>query len=140
MNAVFTNTKTDQSMVYIPGPCVELTFGESKTWSGIALVDIDGNYRIKEMIDAGEITVSLVQESSDDAVFAQNGDMGLADRSSLTRYTVATLPATGTYEGKLAFATNGRKVGEGPGAGTGVVVYYSSAAWRVFATDAAVAA
>lgn len=140
MNAVFTNVKADGSMVYIPGPCIELAYGESKTWSGIALADIDGNYAIKEMIDAAEITVSLTQASSDDAIFGQNGNMGLTDRNSLTVYTVAGLPATGLYAGKLAYASNGRKVGEGPGAGTGVVVYYSGAAWRVFSTDAAVAA
>ena len=54
----------------------------------------------------------------------------------LNRYTVVKLPA-GT-EGRIAFATNGRKVGEGPGAGTGVPVYFSNGFWRVFSTDAAV--
>jgi hypothetical protein len=39
-----------------------------------------------------------------------------------------------------AYATNGRKVGEGAGAGTGVPVYYSNGSWRVYSTDAAVAA
>lgn len=58
---------------------------------------------------------------------------------SIGRYTVATLPATPTNN-PLAYATNGRKVGEGSGAGTGVPVYYSNGAWRVFSTDAAVQA
>jgi len=53
-------------------------------------------------------------------------------------YTVAALPA-GTV-GQIAYSSNGRKVGEGPAAGTGVIVYYSNAAWRVFSTDAVVAA
>ncbi len=52
--------------------------------------------------------------------------------------TVALLPA-GT-EGIRAFATNGRKIGEGPGSGSGVPVYYSTGAWRVISTDAAVTA
>lgn len=55
------------------------------------------------------------------------------------QYTVATLPAPST-EGYIAYATNGRKVGEGAGAGTGVVVYFSNGSWRVFSTDLAVAA
>lgn len=53
-------------------------------------------------------------------------------------YTVANLP-TGVEEGTIAFATNGRKVGQGAGAGTGVPVYYSAGNWRVFSTDAPVA-
>src|SRR5437016_12343432 len=42
--------------------------------------------------------------------------------------TVALLPA-GT-EGLQAFATNGRKIGQGPGAGDGVRVYFSAGFWR----------
>ena len=52
-------------------------------------------------------------------------------------YTVANLPVGG---GAPAFATNGRKIGEGAAAGTGVPVYYSLGAWRVFSTDAPVLA
>jgi hypothetical protein len=46
----------------------------------------------------------------------------------------------GLFEGEPGFATNGRKVGEGGGSGTGVPIYWSSSAWRVFSTDAAVQA
>ena len=52
-------------------------------------------------------------------------------------YTVAGLPAS-PGEGAMAFATNGCKVGEGAGAGTGVPVYFSLSSWRVFSTDIAV--
>jgi hypothetical protein len=56
-------------------------------------------------------------------------------------YTVAALPtAKGLVESQTAFATNGRKVGEGAGAGTGVPVYWSNGAWRVYSTDQPVAA
>ena len=48
-------------------------------------------------------------------------------------FTVALLPAS--EEGHTAYATNGRKVAEGAGLGTGVYVYYSLGAWRVFSTD-----
>jgi len=53
-------------------------------------------------------------------------------------FTVAGLPVG--VEGKTAHASNGRKIGEGAGAGTGVPVYFSAAAWRVFSTDAPVLA
>ena len=43
-------------------------------------------------------------------------------------YTVATLPA-GTA-GMMAYASNGRKAGEGAGAGTGVLAIYTNSAWR----------
>jgi hypothetical protein len=51
-------------------------------------------------------------------------------------YTVALLPAAGGLTG-YAFATDGRKIGEGSGSGTGVPVYYSSAqtAWLTFSLD-----
>jgi hypothetical protein len=60
---------------------------------------------------------------------------------SLKSYTYANLPLGNqtAYTGSLAYCSNGRKVGEGAGAGTGVPVYYANAAWRVFSTDVAVA-
>lgn len=49
-------------------------------------------------------------------------------------YTVAGLP-TGAA-GDLAYASNGRKTGEGGGAGTGIPVYHDGVAWRRFYDDA----
>ena len=56
---------------------------------------------------------------------------------NLGTFTVANLP-NNPGAGQQAYASNGRKVGEGAGAGTGVPVYYSNGTWRVFSTDAAV--
>lgn len=53
-------------------------------------------------------------------------------------FTVANLPASG--DAAIAFATNGRKVGEGVGAGTGVLVYRDGGTWFAASTDTAVAA
>lgn len=58
--------------------------------------------------------------------------------SKLKQYAVAGLPSGA--EGDVAFATDGLKVGELPTAGTGVPVYFSAGSWRVYSTDAAVAA
>lgn len=52
----------------------------------------------------------------------------------LGSFTVATLPVSPAAF-STATATNGRKIGEGPGAGTGVLVYFSSGVWRVFSLD-----
>jgi hypothetical protein len=57
----------------------------------------------------------------------------------LQQFTVVVLGSSGV-EGQIAYATNGRKVGEGSGAGTGVPVYFSNGAWRVYSTDNAVQA
>lgn len=42
-------------------------------------------------------------------------------------FTVAGLPTTGVATGQFAFASNGRKPGEGAAAGTGVPVFWNSA-------------
>jgi hypothetical protein len=53
-------------------------------------------------------------------------------------YAVADLPAVGV--GQVAYASNGRKNGEGAGSGTGVLVFSDATAWRACDTGATVAA
>ncbi len=55
----------------------------------------------------------------------------------LATYTVASLPSA-AFNGALAFAGNGRKTAEAAGAGTGVMVVYSSGAWRRLSDDGVV--
>ena len=50
-------------------------------------------------------------------------------------YQVANLPLRGFNLADSVWALDGRKVGEGPGSGTGVPVYWSGNDWRVFSTD-----
>lgn len=57
---------------------------------------------------------------------------------TVSSYTVATLPAVG--RGQIAYASNGRKNGEGAGSGTGVMVFSDATAWRACDTGATVAA
>jgi hypothetical protein len=61
----------------------------------------------------------------------------LFGNGNLGNFSVADLP-TAPLEGQLAYATNGRKVGEPMAGGTGVPIYYSNGAWRVFSTDTTV--
>lgn len=66
------------------------------------------------------------------------GPAGPSGPRMLEHFTVATLPSLAT--GGLAYATNGRKVGQGAGAGTGVPCYRDGAVWRRFSDDTPVAA
>jgi hypothetical protein len=54
-------------------------------------------------------------------------------------FSVATLPLFG-LEADISYATDGRKVGEGPGMGTGVPVYFSNGQWLTFSGDTVVLA
>jgi hypothetical protein len=61
--------------------------------------------------------------------------------SELFPFTVARLPLLPTpVSGTIAYATNGRKQGEGVGAGTGVPVYFSAGFWRRYSDDTPVQA
>jgi hypothetical protein len=60
--------------------------------------------------------------------------------TAISSYTVANLPTAGIGAGQLAYASNGRKNGEGAGAGTGVMVFRDGTAWRACDTGATVAA
>lgn len=67
---------------------------------------------------------------------------GYAD--GVPAYVVASLPTNGLANGQsfvtIAFASNGRKSGEGAGLGTGVPVYWDAASlqWLKFSDDTAV--
>ena len=53
------------------------------------------------------------------------------------QFRVSALPLTGAL---TAFATNGRGIGDPPGAGSGVPVYYAAGAWRTYYSCAPVQA
>lgn len=57
----------------------------------------------------------------------------------VSTYTVAGLP-TNVQANQIAYASNGRKNGEGAGSGTGVMVFRDGTAWRACDTGATVAA
>ena len=67
-----------------------------------------------------------------------SGNVAIALYKAMT--AVASLPAVGVNEGDWAYAYDGRKVGEGAGAGTGVPVWRSSGSWRAVNSGAVVAA
>lgn len=78
------------------------------------------------------------------AVYNAAGDYyecaGLGDGAPVApSYTVANLPSSASA-GQIAYATNGRKNGEGSGAGTGVLCFRDGSAWRACDTGATAAA
>ena len=139
MDATITNlgaTSPDDD-VFLCGPRISLEAGDSVVWSDVALADLDADVQLKGLIAAGKVSVSVALVATDAAVPL----VGSLSPQKLPRYTFVTLPAgANAVDGQLAFCTNGRKVGEGPGAGTGVPVYFDGADWRVYSTDAAAAA
>ena len=130
MDATITNASS--AAIFVPGPNLNIAAGESKDWPDITVADLDGNSVLKAYVVAGDLTVSLAPGSADAAEATQ----GALNFAALPKYIVANLP-TG-YEGRVAFATNGRKTGEGASSGTGVPVYWSNSEWRTFPADAAV--
>ena len=64
------------------------------------------------------------------------GNLAVKALLSAASYAVSALPSG--LNGAIAFATNGRKIGEGAGAGTGVLVVFSNGAWRRLSDDAVV--
>lgn len=90
-------------------------------------------------IVAGDIAVNQQIFISYNTALDAYEVIGIGDNSpSVPSFTVANLP-TGTA-GRLAFASNGRKNGEGAAAGTGVLVFHDGVAWRSCDTGATVAA
>lgn len=61
------------------------------------------------------------------------------DAGGVAVATVATLPlASVATRGYLRYVSNGRKTGEGVGAGTGVLAYNDGVAWRRVSDDSTV--
>lgn len=128
MDATITNLST--SPIFIPGPDIDMAAtgdaagNDVRVWAGIVVGDLDGNPIIKAGVVAGTLSVSIAPDANDAAVAIQ-GSLG---SESLSRYAVADLP-TG-FDGRAAFATDGRAGAEGGGGGTGTMVVYSNAQWR----------
>lgn len=138
MDATITNlgTSSPEDDVFISGPRISLAAGASMVWTGLTAADLDGAAQLKGLVAAGKVSVSIALTSADATVPL----VGSFSPSKLQRYTFAQLPSgSDAVDGQVAFCTNGRKVGEGAAAGTGVPVYRDGGSWRVYATDAAVA-
>jgi len=139
MDATITNLSTKR--VFIPGPNLDLAptgdpdGKDVQAWPNVTVSDLDGNDRIKELVVAGSISVRMDDASYDVAEATQ----GALVYGHLPLIAHADLPLAAA-NGATVFVTDGRKVGEGAGAGTGVPAYFdlASTTWMVFSTDTAV--
>jgi hypothetical protein len=82
----------------------------------------------------GEIVLQDRTIGRDFLKYLQNLEQHIITLFSLK---VSQLPLTNPVplSGSMAYASDGRKQGEGPGAGTGVPVYFSASAWRRYSDD-----
>jgi len=114
---------------------------------------------LTDAIAAAQLCLALVTAAKDNVLAAQaaiNADTTTAINAAASALasaaaaaasaggggisrTVALLPPS-PGEGIPAWATNGRKIGEGVGVGTGVAVRYSAGFWRNVSNDAPVQA
>jgi len=111
----------------------------------VAVPSLDPTYlfsSFSEAIDQSESFVEFYfssplsppqQSDLDNVVAAYDGQPGYTNAPG--QYLVSDLPQRGCCISDTRWALNGRKVGEGPGSGTGVPVYWSGSDWLVFSTD-----
>lgn len=131
---------TDSSGAWFPPGVTQLQL------SGTTMVQVgtvtDGDAGIAPK---GTGAVNLALDSGTGGVNFGNGLGGVPAKVNnvgifyIGTFTVAGLPAAGTA-GRMAFATNGRKNGEGAASGTGVLIFDDGTAWRACDTGATVAA
>lgn len=128
MDVTITNLSADP--VFIPGPNLDLdaTGGDNdaRDWPDATLGDLDGNARLKALVLAGTVSVSVTEDATDVAASTE----GRMVSEMLPTYTVAQLSALTGVDGRFAFASDGRAGAEGLGAGTGTMVVYSNSEWR----------
>lgn len=119
-----------------------------RTWTRADMVD--GNFRVK--LASSDGTFSQIYKTFGFATGAEiltgvevsvEGKWDGATTTSIDElkvkiyYGSSTLPV---QAGSMAYASNGRKNGEGAGLGTGVPVFYDGVAWRAVDTGATAAA
>lgn len=100
-----------------------------------------------DKVDAGYQTAAAAAPASAQVVAVgglQGSGSAIGENVGIALYRAITglsgLPATGNHEGDWAYCLDGRKTGEGAGAGTGVPVWWSNGGWYAADSGAAVAA
>lgn len=116
------------------------TDGNSGRYAGLSLITDYGYWELTcapggggrfQLIDAGTGLMMEMDKTSGHSRWTGTITAGI--------YTVGTLPTAGVVGKGLAFASNGRKPGEGVGSGTGVYVFDDGSAWISVCSGAAVA-
>ncbi len=117
----------------------------SRAWQGFFLALYARSGGSADKIDAAHTAAIAAVPRSAQIVAVGGLHVGgdLSGNVALAFYravaTVAALPTAGVGDGDWAYAVDGRKVGEGPGAGSGVPVWRSAGQWFAVDSGAAVA-
>ena len=106
-----------------------------------ALVATTGDYPDHKTVDPYRLATVVAAASVITSISNDRPAVLGGGTPRLTGYTVATLPAAPTGY-PMAFATDGRKIIEGAGVGTGIACYWdgSASAWRRSIDDTTVVA
>lgn len=117
-----------------------------------ALFQVSGSIYVNGAFVLGNISEHLYLDcpSGKQINFRPNGSSQIANISSVglevsggtiavKSYTVGTLPTPGSTR-NIAYASNGRKSGEGSGSGTGIPVWSDGSNWKTYYDNATVAA
>jgi hypothetical protein len=162
-------TGNQAQAINIGGNCSGITIsdnhfiGNSRIANGITIVDAASDIYVSNNHFTGILSNSVFSTSTSPSVviiggfgnvsatfnaankvfgFINSGNNNFQTNNVLPGvgvYTVANLP-TDVIAGQTAYASNGRKAGEGAGSGTGVLVFRDTTAWRACDTGATVAA
>jgi hypothetical protein len=83
--------------------------------------------------DKFKISCAATLGTNDKLVLDGSGNLSIEGVMRPKSFTVATLPTpSAACAGAMAYASDGRKSGEGPGAGTGIPVWCDGANWQTF--------
>lgn len=121
-----TTDISDVSMPYVPGREIKLVFADVLNVSSGTVLLMNGRMRT--------VSGAVLTLVNDGTVVREVARSPLISKSA-----VASMPAAGVA-GHKWFATDGRKVGEGAGSGTGVECYDDGTAWRTVDASTTVAA
>ena len=97
-----------------------------RTANSIQVLDSTGN-------TLGSLYLGNIEQAADNQQNYWAGNHIFDNVVQVRGYNVDELPGVG--DRNVAFALDGRKAGEGVGAGTGVPVYRKDSVWYSFATD-----
>ncbi len=138
MDATITNLGTTQ--IFVPGPNMDLLptgdpdGKDSAVWPDVTVADLDSQAAIKTLVVAGTLSVAVSHDPEDVAA----ATVGSMSPHAMPSYAVASLP-TG-FNGRVAYASDGRAGAEGASSGTGTLVVFTNASWRRLEDLAVVAA
>jgi len=162
-------TGNQAQAINIGGNCTGITIsdnrfvGNSRIGNGITIVDAASDIYVSNNHFTGIVSNTVFSTSTSPSVVVSNGFsnvgitmnaankvFGFLNSSNNIFQTANVLPAVGVYTvanlptdvtaGQTAYASDGRKAGEGAGAGTGVLAFRDGTAWRACDTGATVAA